>query len=305
MTELTRRLVRNASQPIKTVIARPIAHIIQENEPMKADTVSPTKPTTAMPKATNTTTLAALMPPAPGTDGIWVAPSNRALNCWPSLRNPSAITTVDTVADEEYSTTHKAGNGDGLSRWSQNSHSSSEDIRETSGHSGSNARQYRGSAKWDLAGAREAKQVSPGRVEVVDGVVAGVYTVGEILDIGATVAAIPETGGASLIAGAVIATELSVQLAASIGLAGYSFGKCVEWSMRVTAFWIFRLTLAVFALACVVVAFTTKGVLSLSAIVAGGILLAVIIAISIKTRRSADNERKDSWPFKGSAHETQ
>jgi hypothetical protein len=64
--------------------------------------------------------------------------------------------------------------------------------------------------------------------------------------------------------------------------------------MRVTAFWIFRLTLAVFALACVVVAFTTKGVLSLSAIVAGGILLAVIIAISIKTRRSADNERKDS-----------
>jgi len=70
MTELTRRLVRNASQPIKTVIARPIAHIIQENEPMKADTVSPTKPTTSMPKATNTATLAALMPPAPGTDCI-------------------------------------------------------------------------------------------------------------------------------------------------------------------------------------------------------------------------------------------
>jgi cytochrome c oxidase subunit IV len=64
--------------------------------------------------------------------------------------------------------------------------------------------------------------------------------------------------------------------------------------MRVTAFWIFRLTLAVFALAYVVVAFTTQGVLSLSAIVASGILRAVIIAISIKTRRSADYERKDS-----------
>ena len=70
MTELTRRLVRNASQPIKTVIARPIAHIIQENEPIKADTVSPAIPNTATPKETNTTTLAALRPPAPGTDGI-------------------------------------------------------------------------------------------------------------------------------------------------------------------------------------------------------------------------------------------
>ncbi|MET4706125.1 hypothetical protein, partial [Frigoribacterium sp. UYMn621] len=41
IAEFTRRLVRNASQPIKAVIARPTTHDIQENEPIKADMVSP------------------------------------------------------------------------------------------------------------------------------------------------------------------------------------------------------------------------------------------------------------------------
>jgi hypothetical protein len=146
IAEFTRRLVRNASQPIKAVIARPTTHDIQENEPIKADMVSPTIPNAAKPNATNTTTLAVLIPPAPDNDGIEGAPSKPALNCSRSLRDPRAITTVDAVADEEYSTTHKASNGEGLSRRCQNSDSSSEYIRKTSGHSGSNARHNRGSA---------------------------------------------------------------------------------------------------------------------------------------------------------------
>ena len=63
---------------------------------------------------------------------------------------------------------------------------------------------------------------------VLAGLAATAYTVGEVLDLGVTIAGIPETGGLSLIAGAALTAELSVQLAASVGLAGYSFGKCVE-----------------------------------------------------------------------------
>jgi RHS repeat-associated protein len=63
------------------------------------------------------------------------------------------------------------------------------------------------------------------------GVLAGLgvafLVVTEIVDIAASIATLPLTGGASVIAGAALAAGLSVELAAAIGFAGYELSQCV------------------------------------------------------------------------------
>lgn len=62
------------------------------------------------------------------------------------------------------------------------------------------------------------------------GIAAGVgvaaLTVAEIADIGASIATIPLTGGASVVAGADLAFGLSVELAAGVSFAAYSLSQC-------------------------------------------------------------------------------